>query len=457
MSTPLRTAFAALLALCPLAAQIPSGHAAVAWKPSNPTATGGIKLVDRAGVARDLTGLSAATLGTTRFDGAQSVAVSSIGELFVGLGVDNRTGTTPLPLEVRRILVSGTTAILDQPLATVHTVPAGELWKVSDLQVRGDGSLLVAATEILANANPMPKTLACLVLPGGTVVNLAAVSQFPAGSLVAVADLGTRFAAAFLQSFFVVNLEVMSFTYDSVPAGFRVHQFVSVPRIAALGADANGELLLAGQLPTPAGQSSLVRLPHAPGATPVAVTGGPTAVAAADFVAPAAVAAVFTPPTLIAGSLQLVDMLAGQGSMWAQTVVRDPVDIALRQSPAHYGLASGNGPGLAWLGTDGGLPAVGNGLFGLRVGGTTGSQGVILASIGRGSVPTPFGTILLDLSVMAQVAGYTVPNTGALRLGLPLPNNPSLIGQAVTFQALAIASASPLLAECSRGLELVFL
>jgi len=311
-----------------LSAQIPHGHALVAWKPSNPTATGGMRLVDTLGVNQPITGLSTATLGTTRWDGAQSVVVLGNGDVVAGLGVDNRTGATPLPLDLRRIQIQGTTASSDQALVTLMQVPIGEMWKVSDIEQRSDGTLLVAATQILTTSNPMPQTAAFLV--AGTAVLSLPLTGAPFGTLAAIADAGDRFVIALLQSAVVVNVDLWSMPYSASGTPFRICTFIQTTAVSGLRVDADGTVIVGVKFQG----GALARVAHAASATPGPVSASPTSVAAAEIQPASGLAAVFAQPGLIAGALSLVDCNAGTATQWAATVVRDPVDVSVGPDPA---------------------------------------------------------------------------------------------------------------------------
>jgi hypothetical protein len=428
------------------AAQVVPGHAVVAWKPPSGGA-GGMKLVDRAGSSTDITGLDPATLGTSAFDGARAVLVDNVGQVFAGLGVDNRGTRTPRPLDVRKIALSGSSAASDVLHATVMSVPANTVWHVSDLKERADGSLLVAATETVFTANPMPATAAFLVAPSGAVTALS-TAGFPAGSLLGIADAGDRFVGAFEQSFFVVNLELMSFPYAaSGLAPFRVHQFVNVSAFGGVDVDADGTLIVCAA----AQGSSIARVPHAAGATPVPVPGSPAGVEASDAIPAAGLVAAFALPRSPLAPLLLVDTLAGTTTTWSAGVVLDPVDIGVRRNPTNYGPPSRAGVRTPFLGSFGGLPRGGNAQFGFRIGGTPGAAGVLFAGFGRGAVPLPFGLVLLDVTrPIVALASLALPNTGVQNLPVPLPLG---LRGTIDMQAVLLPMNPPAV-EMTPGLEL---
>ncbi|HLU38246.1 MAG TPA: hypothetical protein VK081_02605 [Planctomycetota bacterium] len=444
-STRLSPLLSSLLCVA-AAAQVPPGYAVVAWKPQS--GIGGLKLVDRTGAGTDIQGLDPETLGTTEFDGARSVLVGDGGMLYAGLGLDNRTVRTPRPLVIRQIALNGSTAVSDQPFATVMMVPAGELWHVSDLKERPDGTLLVGATETVFTANPMPQTAAFLVDPRGNVTALP-TNAFPAGSLAAVATHGDRWVGAFVQSFFVVNVELVSFPlFPGGQAPFQVTQFVNVSGFGGIEFDADGSLIAC----VGTRNGSIARVPHAPNATPVWVHGAPADVIAADAIPASGLAAVFALPRNPQSPLLLVDTLAGTSTTWSPGVATEPVDIAVRRNPTLYGTGTSvSSPG-PFLGSFGGLPTAGNSQFGFRVGGAPGSLGALLAGFGRGNVPTPFGVLLLDPTrPIVVLANFSVPNGGVANLPLPLPAG---IRGTVDLQAVLLPSVNPPGSETTSGLEL---
>ena len=442
----LRTFVAASLLASAISGQIPHGHALVAWKPSNPTATGGFRLVDPAGVNQPITGLAAATVGTTRWDGAQAVAVLGNGDVVAGLGVDNRSGSAAVPLELRRIHIQGTSATADLPQATLMQVPVGEIWKVSDIEERSDGALLVAATQVLTTSNPMPLTAAFLVA-GSTVLPLP-LGGAPFGSLSAIADAGDRFVIALLQSAVIVNVDLWSMPYAATGTPYRICTFIQTAAVGGLRVDVDSTIVVGVKFQG----GALARVPHAPGATPTPVSATPTSVAVSEIQPASGLAAVFAQPSLIAGALHLVDCNAGTATQWAATVVRDPVDVALRPNPAVYGPAVA--PNGTWLGTKGGWPALGNAAHTLRLGGKPGALGAVFASGKRGQFSLPFGTLLLDPALLVLVGSAAIPASGQTTLALPIPNNAGLLGLALPMQLAAVEAAQNTL-RLSRGLELV--
>lgn len=431
------------------AAQVQPGSAIVAWKPPA-GGPGGLKLVDRAGVSTDITGLDAATVGTSTWDGARSVLVTDTGEVYAGLSLDNRSTRTPRPLDLRRITLSGSVATSDQVFTTVMMVGAGELWYLSDIEQFADGSLLVGATEVLFTANPMPRTAAFVVASNGSVTALP-TTGFPAGSLLAVAVAGDRWVGAFEQSFFVVNVELVSFPLTATgQVPFRVTQLVNVSSFGGLDTDVDGTLIVCAA--SSLGSGCVARVAHAPNATPVLVPGSPAGATAADAVPAAGLVAVFALPRNPLSPLVLVDTLAGGATTWSAGVVSDPVDIAVRRNPTSYGAASPVGTPVPYLGSFGGLPRAGNAQFGFRVGGTPGSVGALLAGFGRGSLPTPFGQLLLDATLpIVVLAPLSLPNSGETRVPVPLPG--STRGR-LDLQAVLLTNVAPPIGETTAGLEL---
>jgi len=442
-----RTFVALSLLASAAAAQVVPGFAVVAWKP--PGGAGGLKLVDRAGASTDITGLDPATVGTNEIDGARSVAVTATGVLFAGLGLDNRGSRTARPLDLRRITVSGSTATSDQVFATVMMVPANEVWHLSDVKERGDGSLLVGATETVFTANPMPQTAAFLVDPSGAVTALS-TAGFPAGSLRAVAPAGDRWVGAFEQSFFVVNVELVSFPISAGgPAPFQVYQFVNVGSFGGVDADADSTLIVTASSHLWS-SGCVVRVPHVPNAQPTPLP-SPVGVEASDAVPAAGLVALFALPRNPLSPLVLYDTLAATSTQWSPGVVMDPIDVAVRRNPTSYGLPSPAGSTVPYLGSFGGLPRAGNAQFGCRVGGTPSSIGALLAGFGRGQAPTPWGQLLLDSTrPIVALAPLSIPAGGVANLPLPLPAG---LRGTVDLQAALFPSVSPPVGETTPGLE----
>lgn len=434
-----------------LPAQVAPGFAVVAWKPPGGGA-GGLKLVDRTGASTDIQGLDPLTIGSSVFDGARSVLVDDGGVIYVGLGLDNRRSATPRPLDLRRIVVNGSVAVSDQPFSTVLAVPAGEVWHLADLAAMPDGGILVGATETVFTANPMPQTAAFVVDPAGVPATLPSAS-FPAGSLRAVAVAGDRWVGAFEQSFFVVNVELVSFPLgaNGTPP-FRVLQLVNVASFGGLGVDVDGTLLVGAA--SSLGAGSVVRVSHAPNATPSLVAGSPSGVTQCAVIPAAGLVAVVALPRNPLAPLVLVDTLAGGATPWSAGLALEPEDLAVRANPARYGSASPAAAIEPYLGTFGGLPYAGNARFGFRVGGTPGSIGVLLLGVARAQVPTPFGLLLLDpTQALVQLAPLSLGAVGVVQI--PVPLAASLRGR-VDLQAVLFPSVTPAVGEMTAGLEVSF-
>jgi hypothetical protein len=74
---------------------------------------------------------------------------------------------------------------------------------------------------------------------------------------------------------------------------------------------------------------------------------------------------------------------------------------------------------------------------GMRITAEPGWTGLFVAARSA-SLPTPFGTLLLDPATLVYLP---VPAVGASRLldvGLPIPNDPAYVGAVLPFQALAL-------------------
>jgi len=301
---------------------------------------------------------------------------------------------------------------------------------VTDVQRRHGDGFIVAASEVVQTANPMPQPAAFLVSSSGVVTTLP-TAQVPGGILRAIADAGDRWIAGVAQSFFVFNVEITSLPL--APAGqppFQVHQYVNVPGFGGLGLDADGSILVLAQ----AGGSPLTRLQHAPNASPSPIGGTPALLDVGSAVpAPGLFAAIELGAS---STLHLIDGLAQSSSPWASNLVGLQLDVALRDNPGRYGL-SPTTPRLPYLGTLGGRASSGNAAFGLRLGGNAGSSAAVLAAIAPASIPWPFGRILLDLTIPpVAVAATTIPNSGEARTPLAIPANPGLIGNTLYLQGV---------------------
>ena len=426
---PTSIALTAVVAAPPTAAQIVPGDAVLAVK-SATTAQSGLIVVSPNGSTQAVSNLDPRTIGTGRDDGLRSIVVDHNAFVIAGITTDNRTGTTPQPLELRTILISGGVALVDQSFATLMQVPAGEAWTVADVQLRRHGSgYIVAASEVLNTANPMPRSAAFLVTGSGVVAPLS-TTALPGGELRAIADAGDRWIAGIAQSFFVFNVEVTSLPI--VPTGlapFQVHQFVGASGLGGLGLDVDGSILvLSGARGT-----SLSRLEHAPNATPSPIAVRPRLDVGAVMSAPGIVAAI-EPGAL--STLHRVDTLAQTSSAWASNLADQIIDVAVYDNPRLYGMTP-TSPPQPYLGTLGGRPSTGNAAFGMRIGGNAGASAAVLAALLPASIPWPFGTILIDPTIPpVQVASTTIPNSGEAHTSLPIPANPVLVGNTLYLQGV---------------------
>ena len=64
----------------------------------------------------------------------------------------------------------------DAPFATLMAVPANEMWQVVDLRERADGSLLVAASQIVLGPNPFATPAVFVVDRSGAPVQSVPVA-----------------------------------------------------------------------------------------------------------------------------------------------------------------------------------------------------------------------------------------------------------------------------------------
>jgi hypothetical protein len=196
------------------------------------------------------------------------------------------------------------------------------------------------------------------------------------------------------------------------------------------------------------------RAAHLPNATPVAVPGGPPTIGLADVNPGSGVLSSFTFPGSTGGSLSRTDTVLGGTLPWAASVVSDPVAISVRDNAAAFGRAQPGTPQAA-LGSQGSVPALGNLGFALRAGDALGQQalGILGAGFGRGSVPTQFGTLLIDPATLQTLGVVVIPAGQFGVFPLPIPASPILAGLRVVVQDLVVTG--PLSAVLSNGLEIV--
>jgi len=105
-----------------------------------------------------------------------------------------------------------------------------------------------------------------------------------------------------------------------------------------------------------------------------------------------------------------------------------------------------------WLGSEGGAPGLGNSSYALRFGGKPGALAAVFASNKRGNVSLPFGTVLLDPTLIVTLVSTTLPASGRATLGLPIPGSAALVGQILPMQAAVVDLALATI-TLSRGVE----
>lgn len=426
------------------AAQVQPGHAVVAWKQGG-TAPGGLVLVDPAGASTSMPGLDPATVGTGQYDGATAVLVTDDGTVFAGLGVDNRTGTTPVNLDLRQITWNGSTAV-DLAFVTLQPVPPGQIWRVSDLKERADGSLLVAATQVVFGPNPVGTPAVFVVGRTGPTVTSVPTTGMAGGILRAIADFGDRFAVAVEQSFFSRNFVLQSLAFDGLSAPFTIRTLVGVGSFGGFDRDLGAELVFGASFG--AGGSTVHRIAHAPGATSTPVPGSPPSIRCGGVGPASGVLSSFDS----AGALSRTDSVLGGTQPWAASVVGDPIAIAVRDNPSGYGLVPPQ-VALPMLGSQGNVPDLGNARFALRLGEPSGQAATafVFGGFGRAVVATQYGTLLVQPATVLVFGVAAIPVGQHGQFAMPLPATPGLRG--VRFQVQDLVVLPSLGAALSNGLD----
>lgn len=431
-------------------AQIPPGNAVVAWKASGP-APGGLTMFDAQGSSVGMPGLAPATIGTGQFDGASAVLVADDGTVFAGLGVDNRTGSAPVGLGMRHITWNGSTAT-DMPFVTLLQVPVGEIWEVADIRERFDGSLLVAATQVVLGSNPVGTPAVLIVNRTGTSVQTIPTTGMASGILRAIADFGDRYAVAVEQSFFARNFALQSLAFDGLSAPFTIRTLVSVGSFGGFERDLNGELVFGATFSLSAG-ATVHRIAHAPNSTPIGVVGTPPSIGLGDVNPASGVLSSFGFPGAGGSTLSRTDTVLGGVQPWTIMTVGNPISLSVRDNPSAYGLTPPHLP-LPMLGTQGGVPAVGNTGFALRLHDWGQSSfGIVAAGFGRAVIATQFGTLLVQPGTLITIGSVAVPPGPSGVLALSIPNNANLRGLRFHLQDLVVRS-SPFSAALSNALDL---
>jgi hypothetical protein len=144
-----------------------------------------------------------------------------------------------------------------------------------------------------------------------------------------------------------------------------------------------------------------------------------------------------TPVTLLRFLMQAnIGNNSGVGNVSAEgtaSIARVRMFVGGQGAAVTYGTGTGNNT-LAV--SDPLPPSLGfNGEFRVRAGAATNLGGVLLVGGSRASVPTPWGTLLVNVPFLATVTlPGPVPVTG-LPITVAIPNDPSLAGVVLTFQA----------------------
>ncbi|MAE75563.1 MAG: hypothetical protein CMJ85_01685 [Planctomycetes bacterium] len=129
---------------------------------------------------------------------------------------------------------------------------------------------------------------------------------------------------------------------------------------------------------------------------------------------------------VVFGSLRywLLDDPAGLEEVVGQTARAEPKLARLRvqiQQPEHWQTGSGR------IGTTRGLDVIGEP-----------GIGILFLAAGRGSTPTPYGTLELDLATFGHLGATVVDSSRLWHLDLPIPNDVRIVGLSISFQGLAM-------------------
>ena len=100
--------------------------------------------------------------------------------------------------------------------------------------------------------------------------------------------------------------------------------------------------------------------------------------------------------------------------------------------------------------------SLGLGLVGvLEVTGATGpGPGALAFATAPGSAPLWGGTVLIDLALLQLALPLVLDSAGYGTLGLPIPQNPNLLGKQIYVQAFALDPSAPYGLLLSNGLEI---
>jgi hypothetical protein len=321
---------------------------------------------------------------------------------------------------------------------------------VVDLRERTNGSLLVAATEIVPGPNPIAIPFVFTVdLRLSTPVTTLHTSGLPAGILTAVADFRDSYAVAVEQSSVTRDVVLVTVPYGPGVSS-TIATLVGVSSFGGFDRDLNGELVVGARFN---GSGAAVHRFSTAWPYPYTgpVSGGPVSIRCGD-VNPAGILSSFS----AAGALSRTDTVLGGTQAWAGSVVNDPIAISVRDNPAGYFVSPLQPPqAQPMLGSQGNVPAVGNAAFALRVREFWTAPGVaiVAASFSRAAVLTVHGTLLIDPSTMFTVGSTAIPAGLTATVALPIPANPVLRGTRLVFQDVFLFNLH-LTAVLSNALDL---
>jgi hypothetical protein len=281
-------------------------------------------------------------------------------------------------------------------------------------------------------------------------VQVVPVAGMAGGVLMSIADFGDRYVVAVDEPFFARNIELQSLAFDGLSPPFTIALLLAAGSFGGLERDLTGDLVFGASFLGSGG--TVHRVAHAPNATSSPVAGSPSTIGLAEVNPGSGVLSSFTFAGSTGGSLSRTDTVLGGTLPWAASVVSDPVAISVRDNAAAFGLVP---PGIpqATLGSQGNVPALGNGAFALRATAPAGQAalGILVAGFGRGNVATPFGTLLIDPAVLQTIGVVVIPAGGTGTFPLPIPPSQNLAGVRIVFQDAVLLPASAVL---SNGLDL---
>lgn len=440
---PLFAARAALasLAVLPLAAQVPDGYLVASSLAVPGGAGGGLQVLrphagsagpgNVLGLPTDLTGLG---LGVTGYHGANCVLVHPHdGRLLVGewteRGVDD--------LEVHEISLAGLSVATARRHLVASASGSAGLRTVDQMAWLPDGRVLLSEWD----RNTALARLHVLDLATGvlTALPLAGVHPNSRINALAVTPAGT-------EVWFVANEQntVRDMRVYRAPLPFG-GQAVLVHTVAGQNAsqcafDDQGRLLLA-HVQTPA----ISRFDGVSWSTVTFLSEGCQALT----VDPVSGDALF-----VSGGVtnQVVERIDAQGQ---RTVVTNlPATtarlsgFAIQPAMAGYGAATGAAYAFEFEPHPGGLPTLGHGGFALHAGS---SSGAAVGALAIGVAATDVPLLGVHSLVSGPLVTLDLPAVSLLRMPLPIPGSPVLIGQRLFLQMFHVRGATLV---ASRGLRL---